>query len=1027
LRPRISFASLQRQRIFMPFIVVALISVCLVSASAQNSITQSKSAQFERVKAEMQARLEPLQKDGTRKLSKQYRRWEWFWESRLMEDGSFPTTQLYLQEIQRVENRKKDADVQATPTWKELGPTAPNMPNELPGWNGIGRVSVVETFATDPNLVLLGSAQGGIWKSSNGGVNWTAVNIPGYPIFSVSDLTVAPSNENIVYVATGDVDATVPSEVSGFPSFSYGVLKSTDRGLTWKSTGLTIAPESNNLISALWVDPSNPDVVIAATYIGIMKSTDGGATWQVKSTALQFRDIIQNPSNKSIMYSSTFSISGSARFYKSEDAGETWEPVMTLSNVSRIKIAVSPAKPNLVMFAAASSSDGSLDGVYKSLNNGSSFLKMGITTNVSGTTNLLGWSSPINGSNTGGQGWYDLAFEISPTNSSQIFIGGINIWRSSNEGTNWVLSAHWTGAGGAPWVHADIHWLKYQKSQNKLFACSDGGIARSTDNGVSWRDVSEGLKIQQYYGLASSNVNTSLTMAGAQDNGTALTRNGSNYSHVLDGDGMACAIDKINPQVVYASQYNGRFYRSLNQGSSFSQMSNEGQRGDRAAWVAPIACDPKNTSTVYIGYTGLYKSTNAGSSWVKLGTLPATTMRCIAVAPSNPNYIYVGYNGAMYVSTNGGSTFTMQNGIGGFVMDIEVHPSNPERVWVTFGAFSPSQKIIEINKGVITNITGFGLPNVPCNTVAFQPGVLNRLFVGTDVGVFFKDDASTTWAPYGKGMPSTVVSDMNFISTTNVLRVATYGRGIWEIDAVQCQATKPTVSVIGQSKVCYGDSITIEAQDGFDTYSWNNGASTRSIVLKDVSQSGEYTVSVQDNNGCHASSNSVTVSVLRIPVKPNITVKSDTLRSSALGGITIFQWFKKNGALVEIPGATDREYKVLQNGEYVVRIGNDDGCFTFSDPVAITDINVGVDEDLNAGYQMLASPNPFDAELTVNLPRVSGGRIEVINLRGEVVYSMTIEGGVRLARIPTSQLSAATYLVRLCVDGAVYTAIAIKQ
>lgn len=1001
---------------------VSWVATVLVFAITVSPLfAQNKPSQFESVRQEMRSYLEPVQKDGSHKISKQFRRWEWHWESRLMPDGSFPSAQHYLAEVKRVENRKREADVQASPTWKELGPTAPDMPGDIPGWNGIGRVNVVESFASDPNLLLLGSAQGGIWKSVNGGSVWAPVDVAGYPIFSVSAIVAAPSNENIVYVATGDVDATVPSEVSGFPSFSYGILKSTDKGVTWNSTALSMLPEANNLISALWVSPTNPNVVVAATFIGIMKSTDGGASWTQTSGALQYRDIVQHPTDEKILYSSSFFISGGCRIYKSTDAGDSWTEVMALPQVSRVKLAVTKAKPNLVMFVAANAAGGGLEGVYKSLDNGDTFTKLGTQ------QNLLGWASSGNDFNNGGQGWYDLAMEISPTNSSQVFVGGINVWRSSNEGATWVLSAHWTGQG-APWVHADIHYLKYQKSVNKLLACSDGGIARSTDNGVQWRDQSQGLKIQQYYGIATSNIFTGLTMAGAQDNGTALTRSGTAYSHVLDGDGMACAIDKVNPQIVYGSQYNGRFYRSLNQGNSFAQMSSEGQRGDKAAWVAPIACDPKNTSTVYIGYTSLYKSTNSGSSWVRLGALPNTaTMRTIAIAPSNPNYIYVGYNGAVYYSTNGGSTFTQQNGIGGFVMNIEVHPTNPEKIWVAFGAFSASQKILEITKGVVQNITGVGLPNVPCNTIAFQPGPLNRLFVGTDVGVFFKDEASSTWTPYGVGMPSTVISDIDYLPSTSVLRVATYGRGIWEIDAVQCQATKPTIKVIGSSNICFGDSVVIEAQSGYASYSWSNGAQTNRVVIKDVSESGDYTVSVQDASGCHATSTTIKVVVSRAPVKPLISVKSDTLRSSAIGGITKFQWYKAGTPLVAIPGATSREYKATETGDYVVRIENDEGCFSYSDAATVTSINVSVNEDAPRANEIYTAPNPFSTELSVTVPMATSGIIELVNIRGEIVYTGNVSVGVTNLNIPTSNLASGTYVVRLRTENSVYTALTIKQ
>jgi len=257
--------------------------------------TATSQVTYERMLQEAELRYTKITEDGKVVASQQLERWKWFWEPRLNADGTFPTSMHYLQEIHRVNSRKRSADVQAIPSWKEVGPFAPDLPGQNNVWSGIGRVNCIAASYSNSLLLWAGSAQGGIWKTTNGGAMWQPVVVPGMPMFGVSDIAVAPSNSNIIYVATGDVDASIPGEVSGFPGFSYGMIKSTDNGVTWSPTGLTYEPAQNNLVSRIWVDPRNPDIVVAATYTGIVKSTDGGETWRSVSGSALFRDLLGNP------------------------------------------------------------------------------------------------------------------------------------------------------------------------------------------------------------------------------------------------------------------------------------------------------------------------------------------------------------------------------------------------------------------------------------------------------------------------------------------------------------------------------------------------------------------------------------------------------------------------------------------------------------------------------------------------------------------------------------------------------------
>ncbi len=982
-------------------------------------VTASAQTQYETVREALRKQLEKPQADGTVKPSKQLRRWEWYWKGRLMDNGSFPSPTMLAREHQLVSRQKPSDAAQASKVWKDLGPVAPDLPGLNAVWNGIGRVNVIEFSRQDPKLMWLGAAAGGVWKSTDGAASWSYVNIDIIPVAGVSDIAVAPTNDKIIYVATGDANGANQGSVTGFDAFSYGVIKSTDGGSTWKPTGLSFEAAQNAIVARLFVDPRDPNVVVVASYSGILRSTDGGATFRQSINGL-FRDLIANPSNPDVLYASTFNFGGNAKIFRSTDNGVNWEETFSIPAANRIRLAVTKANPDVVGAVASDAATNGLEGVYRSLNAGETFAELNTS------LNLLHWNA--NGLGTGGQGWYDLSMEISPVNADHMFVGGVNFWRTTTAGQRWVLSAHWTGSS-APWVHADHHYAKYHPTLNHLYATNDGGVARSTDAGISWRDCSNGLKIQQYYGLAISTADPSLVIGGSQDNGTALSKNGGqSYVHALDGDGMMAAIDYVDPSIMYGSQYYGQFYRSTNNGSTWSFMSDARGRGESlAAWVAPIAADPKTVKTAYIGYGQLYKTTNNGLAWTRISSIQTNVpMRWIAVSPSDPQYIYVSYDAALWFTTNGGTSWTQQSDLSGVIMGIEVHPTDPKLIYVAIGGFNGGQKVLQVSNGTVSNISGSGLPNVPCNGIVYQRGTPNRLFAATDLGVFTSDEGSGFWRKYGTGLPAAPVSGMRLNPVTKTLRISTFGRGMWEIDVQQCAASTPTITPITATTGCSGDSVILEASAGYASYRWSNGDSTRRISIRSVAQSGSYTVNVEDAAGCRAVSAPVTVKILTSPARPTVALRGrDTLRSSAVGGITVFQW-SLNGT--EIPGATSREYVAKVSGKYSVRVENTNKCRSTSSEVEVDLSAASVDNEVDPQLSSLTVfPNPTQDRATVGLPQARTRTLELIDLTGRVVLRVSLEDDRQDYPLELGSLPSGTYVVRMSAGSSMWTARLVRE
>ena len=340
----------------------------------------------------------------------QYKRWEWYWEQRV-----FPTGLIsdITYNISGRESKSKN-DRQFTSTWKSMGPST-----SVGGYAGLGRVNVAKS-PTNENIIYAGAASGGLWKSTDNGQTWST-NTDEFSSLGISDLLIQPNNANILYLATGDDDAS--------STYSAGVLKSTNGGQTWNTTGLSFQTSQLKRIYKLIMHPSNFNIIYAVGNNGVDKTTNGGSTW---SNILNgsFYDIKLKPQDPSTVY-----VAGTG-FYVSTDAGTSWEQYTTgwpSSNVTRVAIDVTPAAPDNV-YAIMSNSEYGFGGFFMSTNSGYTWQ------NRSNTPNILGWSPT--GTDAGGQGWYDLCIAVSPIDANNVYIGGINIWHSENAGSTWTLNHH---------------------------------------------------------------------------------------------------------------------------------------------------------------------------------------------------------------------------------------------------------------------------------------------------------------------------------------------------------------------------------------------------------------------------------------------------------------------------------------------------------------------------------------------------------------------------------------------------------
>ena len=684
---------------------------------------------------------------------KPFKRWEWYWQNRVLPDGSFPPAGMVQQEFEQYykRNHQKQNGNRLPANWQSKGPST-----SAGGYAGHGRVNTIAFDPITDQKIYVGTGGGGFWKTSDGGTTWST-STDGLGTLGVSAIAVDYVDPNIIYIGTGDGDAS--------DNYSIGILKSTDGGATFNPTGLNWSTSSNYLIRRIVMDPSDPNVLLAATSDGIYKTTNAGTTWTQKLTG-NFYDIEANPHNNS----NTFLATSSNKVYKSNNQGETWTNPYTVVTSNRLSLAVTPADTNYIYVLSSKSSGNGFNGFFRSTNGGGSF------TSMSTTPNILGWE--FDGSDSGGQGWYDLALTADPNNANKIFIGGVNTWQSTNGGTTWTLVNHWSGASGVQTIHADKHVLAFRGTD--LWEGNDGGVYKSSDGGVNWTNKTNGIVHSQMYRLGVSQSDGKV-ITGLQDNGTKLY-DGTNWTDAIGGDGMECIIHKNDGTLFYGEYYNGNILRTMNEGQSFGAIK-EHIGSVTGAWVTPYILDPNNSNTLYIGYSSVYKSINRGDTFTNIGSLGIGSITYMAVAPSNASVIVAGHSTALRRTINGGTSWSTITLPGSNVTSIYIDSGNENIMYITMSNYTAGSKVYKtINGGSSwTNMSGT-LPNIPANCIIGVNGMTDALYLGMDVGIYRYDTSISDWVLFNTNLPNVEVTELEINYQTGKIFASTYGRGLWSSD-----------------------------------------------------------------------------------------------------------------------------------------------------------------------------------------------------------------------------------------------------
>lgn len=723
---------------------------------------------------------------------------EWFEKQRAFPFDEIPQAE-YLKSVDYVRNNMSPAAFpgkDAIPAWQLAGPT-----------NIEGRVTTLAIHPQQAQTVYVGTANGGVWKSTNFCQTWSDV-FTGQNTSSIGSLAIDPSDGNVIYCGTGESN----SLRSYYPG--TGMFKSTNGGATWAHIGL----DSSFSIAGIAINPLNSQITYAAALgstrrrndmRGIYRSTNGGATWERKlfiADSVGAIDVAVDPSNPSKVVAAMWERQRREDYIKyggrnsgihiSTNGGETWAqpgggfPVNE-PTLGRISLDISRSNPQFI-YALTANTSGTSRGLYRSTNGGTNW-----TLTASGVAPSSSYA------------WFNRICKVSPVNPDKVYAGGLDMSVSSNGGSTFTSALS---------THVDQHAVAFAPSDPAyLVIGNDGGVDYSTNGGSTWQ-YSTSLPVTQFYAGEIDFNNPSTILGGTQDNGTVRTTGSvGGWSEIYGGDGFYCLVDYNNPQYVYACSQNGGLGYSVNGGSSFSSGTS-GLDLAYTNWMTPYVMDKNNPRTLYCGTYRIHKTTNGMQSWTPISpdmanahTVNLGTVTTVDVSASDPNVIYCGTDDAnVWVTTNGGANWNKINaGLPyRWVTRVAVHPDSAGICYVTLSGYKVDSTGSHIyrttNYGASWTSLRGNLPDAPINDVIIDPANRNILYIATDIAVMFSTDRGASWNLLGNGIPSNVpCHDLTFHGPTRTMVAWTHGRSAYRIQLPATGVNEGTESQIASEYKLY--------------------------------------------------------------------------------------------------------------------------------------------------------------------------------------------------------------------------------
>jgi photosystem II stability/assembly factor-like uncharacterized protein len=720
------------------------------------------------------------------------------------------------------------ADATRALEWRPVGPTIMG-----------GRISDLAVVESDPSVFYVGTATGGVWKTENAGTTFEAI-FEQEQTSSIGDVTVAPSNPNVVWVGSGE-----PQNRQSSP-WGNGVYRSTDAGASWTHLGL----ENTHHISRIAVHSRNPDVAYVGALghlwgpnpeRGVYKTSDGGQTWDLvlfidEDTGVI--DLVMDPNDPQTLFAAMYQRRRRAwgfngggpgsGIYRTTDGGNNWVELtngLPSGDKGRIGLDIYRGDGNrlcaLIEADARTAGQGrgggagaraATNGVYCSTDRGEHWRQLSTTNN-----------RPM----------YYSQIRIDPNDPERIYLGGSNLFRSSDGGRNFTSDA-------AAGVHLDHHalWIDPSDSDHLLLG-SDGGVSVSWDRSDNWFQF-RNLSLAQFYEISVDMREPYHVCGGLQDNGSwcAPSDTWSNqgirtrdWYNVGSGDGFFTVAHPTDLNVMFAQSQGGNLTRvdlTTNERSRLRPVGRPGQDGAdpdlRWNWDTPILQSAHDANTLYFGSNVLFKSSDLGQNWQAmsgdltfavdrgmlelmgvLGSEPQMSVNdgqssygnltALGESPIDANVLYTGADdGRLHVTQDGGTTWTdITEQVEGlpantYVTRIVASHADVGTVYAAFDGHRSDDFAAHVyvsdDFGQEWRPITTGLPANSVSALAQHPRNPNLLFVGNEFGVYTSVDGGEQWARLENGLPTVPVDDIKIHPRENDLVIGTHGRGIWIMDDI---------------------------------------------------------------------------------------------------------------------------------------------------------------------------------------------------------------------------------------------------
>lgn len=714
---------------------------------------------------------------------------------------------------------------------------AKNMAPRNIGPGGMsGRVTAIDVVNNSPDVMYVGTASGGLWKSSSGGIKWE-------PIFekeltaSIGAVEIQQSNPSVIWVGTGEGNPR--NSLNG----GYGVYKSLDGGKNWMAMGL----ERTRHIHRIIVDPTNPDVVYVGAIgspwgehseRGVFKTTDGGETWNkilFTNNKTGVADLVMDPANPNKLIAAMWEHKRDPWFFNSggvgsglhitHDGGKTWKKIteddgFPKGNLGRIGVAIAPNKPDIIYALV----EAKKNALYKSEDGG------------------FKWKKINDKSDIGNRPFYYSEIYVDPQNENRVFsvFTYVNVSEDGGKNFKQLMPAYGVDNG----VHPDHHaWWIHPKDGNFMIDGNDGGMNITKDGGKTWRFIGN-LPVAQFYHINVDNEYPYNVYGGMQDNGSwrgpayvwrAQGIRNSYWQEISFGDGFDVVPDREDSRYGWTMSQQGFVSRyDWKTGNNYGVRPTHSNADVRLRfnWNSAINIDPFNNSTIYFGSQFVHKSTDKGETWTVISpdlttndsekqkqsesgglTMDATgaenhcSILVIEPSPIEKDMLWVGTDdGRIHYTKDGGQTWN----------DVSKIKSLPEGSWIAQIKASNKNKgeaLLIANDYRRFNYTPYAYKtknygktwerivderDVQSYTLAIVEDIEepNLMFLGTDDGLYVSMNAGEKWTKWTEGFPTTSVKDLVIHPREHDLVIGTFGRAAWVLDDI-----RPLREIAGNTSV----------------------------------------------------------------------------------------------------------------------------------------------------------------------------------------------------------------------------------